>query len=187
VTIDSVTSFHPVYERTRARRRPQVCAVATHHQSSALPRHGRPGSASRLPVSRYSQAVESGLRLTIITASKPLSVEELGLDCIRWMGQLQRSSWRTLMTRCSAEFRTPPTTFYSHELLSHPNTHHELRPRRYHLSLTSHWDQRNVIPETLYWAAGLVPSGIYNRKGTLNRSLVDILHALLLFRLNRDA
>jgi len=63
VTIDSVTSFHHMYERTRARRRPQVCAVATHHQSSALPRHGRPGSASRLTVSRYSQAVERGLRL----------------------------------------------------------------------------------------------------------------------------
>jgi len=37
-----------MYERTRARRRPQVCTVATHHQSSALPRHERPGSASRL-------------------------------------------------------------------------------------------------------------------------------------------
>ena len=32
-------------------------------------------------------------RQTIVTASKPLSVEELGLDCIRWMGQRQRSSW----------------------------------------------------------------------------------------------
>ena len=32
-------------------------------------------------------------RQTIVTTSKPLSVEELGLDCIRWMGQRQRSSW----------------------------------------------------------------------------------------------
>jgi len=31
---------------------------------------------------------------------------------VRWMGKQQRSSWRTLMTCCSAEFRTPPTTFY---------------------------------------------------------------------------
>jgi len=50
-----------VYERTHARRRPQVCAVATHHQSSALPRHERPGSARRLPVSRYSSLRPVGL------------------------------------------------------------------------------------------------------------------------------
>jgi len=31
---------------------------------------------------------------------------------VRWMGQRQRSSWRTPMTCSSAEFRTPPTTFY---------------------------------------------------------------------------
>ena len=48
---------------------------------------------------------------TIVTASKPLSVEDIGLDSIRWLGQLQRSSGG-LMTCCSAEFRTPPTTFY---------------------------------------------------------------------------
>jgi len=98
------------------------CAQSLYTQSSALSRRDRPGSASRLPVSRYSQAIERGLRLmrlnlrrqTIVglTASKPLSVEELGLDCIRWMGRWQCSSWRTLMTCCSAEFRTPPTTFY---------------------------------------------------------------------------
>ena len=59
----TITGNLAVYERTRTRRRPQVCAVATHHQSSA-PQHERPGSASRLPVSRYrSQAVERGLRL----------------------------------------------------------------------------------------------------------------------------
>ena len=31
---------------------------------------------------------------------------------VRLMGQRQRSSWRTLNTCCSAEFGTPPTTFY---------------------------------------------------------------------------
>ena len=63
---------------------------------------------------------------------------------VRWMGQRQRSWWRTLNTCCSAEFGTPPTTFYMN--LPHPNTHHyELRPRRHNLSLTFHWDQRNFI------------------------------------------
>ena len=42
--------------------------------------------------------------------SRKSSVEVLGLDCIRWIGQPQRSSWRTLMTCCLAEFRTPTTT-----------------------------------------------------------------------------
>ena len=78
-----------------------------------------------------------------------------------------------------------------HELLPHPSTHdYELRPRRHNLSLTSLWDQRNFVsrnPVLQYWAAGLVPSGIYNRKGTLNRSFVDILHPSLLVRVNRDA
>ena len=96
-----------VYERTRARRRPQV---PPHHQSSALPRHERPGSASRLPVSSYRQAVERGLRLVGLYDGRRYCnrIEAVVL----WMGQQQRSSWRTLMTCSSAEFRTPPTTFY---------------------------------------------------------------------------
>jgi len=65
-----------------------------------------------------------------------------------------------------------------HELLPHPNTHDcELRPG----AITCHYlligTSVTSFPETLYWAAGLVHSGIYDRKGTLNRSLVDILHA----------
>jgi len=86
-------------------------------------------------------------RQTIVTVSKPLSVEELGLDCIEWMGQRQRNSWRTLMTCCSAEFRTPPTTFYMNCCRTHTRmtTKYELMPRHHNYNITSYWDQRNFI------------------------------------------
>jgi len=86
-----------------------------------------PGSASRLPVSRYSQAVERGLRLTglhddrnhrsrcPVDGPAAAQLEEDSDDVL--FRRIQNSAHHVL-----------------HELLPHPNTHdYELMPRRHNL------------------------------------------------------